>query len=137
MPEPTETPSYYGDNYVVTKADLQSLVINDKMTNDLTIDLSSNSSAPARSQKPSRSATTPPVSWRPAPITPTEETHGSYWCLNVDGTLITGNIDNVDSKFVQNTQVYYWRDQVMENSGYIEWINTLPVNGIGYVLIPH
>ncbi len=135
VPEPTETPSYYGDNYVVTKADLQSLVINDKMTNDLTIDLSSNSSAPAEAKAIAFRYNTTGIVETRTDYTD-RGTHGSYWCLNVDGTPITGNIDNVDSKFVQNTQVYYWRDQVMENSGYIEWINTLPVNGIGYVLIP-
>ena len=135
VPEPTETPSYYGTNYVVTKGDLQSLVINEKMTNDLVIDLSSNRSAPAGAKAIAFRYNTTGIVETRTDYTD-RGTHGSYWCLNVDGTLITGNIDNVDSKFVQNTQVYYWREQVMENSGYIDWLNTLPVNGIGYVLIP-
>ena len=135
VPEPSETPDYYGTNYVVTNPDLQELKIDDSMKNDLVIDLTSNANAPEGAKAIVFRYNTTGIPETRSDYTD-RGTHASYWSLIVDDVAISGNIDGAgDYKYVQHNQVYYWRDQVMENSGYLEWINTLPVNGIGYVII--
>ena len=136
VPEPEGTPGYYGKNYVVTNPNLQELVIDGDMKNDLFIDLSSNRNAPAEAKAIVFRYNTTGI-----PETRTDYTdrgtHAAYWSMMVGDTPISGNIAGAteETKYVKHNQVYYWRGEVMENSGFKTWINTLPLNAIGYVVI--
>ena len=136
VPEPEGTPGYYGKNYVVTNPNLQELVIDGDMKNDLFIDLSSNRNAPSEAKAIVFRYNTTGI-----PETRTDYTdrgtHAAYWSMMVGDTPISGNIAGAtdETKYVKHNQVYYWRGEVMENSGFKTWINTLPLNAIGYVVI--
>ena len=136
VPEPEGTPGYYGKNYVVTNPNLQELVIDGNMKNDLFIDLSSNRNAPAEAKAIVFRYNTTGI-----PETRTDYTdrgtHAAYWSMMIGDTPISGNIAGTtdETKYVKHNQVYYWRGEVMENSGFKTWLNTLPLNAIGYVVI--
>lgn len=136
IPDPEGTPSYYGDNYVVTNHKQQELKIDEGMRNNLTIDLSTNASAPADAQAIVFRFNTTGIVETHTDYTD-KDTHASYWCLKSKDGFFSGNIDGGEDayKYCPFTQVYYWQEQVMNNHGYFNWVNTLPLNARGYVII--
>lgn len=133
---PRDPEPFYGDNYIVTNNNIQRLHIENGMRNDLTLDLSSNATAPAGAKAIAfRYDTTriPDTTSRPE-----RHNHAAYWSLYAGDVPFSGNIDKAEAngfKFLKFRQVYRLDDLFHQDSGQFDWVNTIPLRAVGYVLI--
>lgn len=133
---PRDPEPFYGDNYIVTNNNIQRLHIENGMRNDLTLDLSSNAKAPAGAKAIAfRYDTTriPDTTSRPE-----RHNHAAYWSLYAGDVPFSGNIDKAEAngfKFLKFRQVYRLDDLFHQDSGQFDWVNTIPLRAVGYVLI--
>ena len=134
---PRDPEPFYGDNYIVTNNNVQNLHIENGMRNDLTLDLSSNATAPAGAKAIAFRYDTTAIPDEQTSM-PDRHNHASYWSLYAGDVPFSGNIDKAEAngfKFLKFRQVYRQDDVFHQDSGQFNWVNTIPLRATGYVLI--